>query len=368
MNASSPAPATTLRSPVPRARSRQYQRLLAPGTPLRAGLDRILHGRTGALVVLGNNAKVQQLSSGGFQLDMDYTPQALRELAKMDGAIVLSTDLSRIVAAGVHLVPSGEFPSAETGTRHRTADQTAQAAGLAVVTVSASMSTISLFVDGKRNVLETSSQMISRANQTIATLSSFVARLDDVIGQFNSLEVSEQVTIRDLVQVAHRYEMTRRLSTETQFHVDTLGVEGRLIALQHTEMVASYKGLADLLVADYSVSLENPDDFTLDNLRNFSSDELLSNQLVADRMGFGPQVYLETPLKTRGVRLLTDVGRLPNALVDKLVDRFEMQELFGASMADLLQVDGVGQARARLVRDALLRITEAAYSRPDSAT
>lgn len=348
-----------------RARLRQYQRLLAPGTPLRAGLDRILHGQTGALVVLGNNAKVQQLSSGGFQLDVDYTPQSLRELAKMDGAIVLSTDLSRIIAAGVHLVPSGDFPTAETGTRHRSADRTAQASALPVVTVSASMSTISLFLDKKRHVLETSSQMVSRASQTIATLSSFVSRLDDIIGQFNSLEVSEQVTVRDLVQVAHRYEMTRRLSAETQFHVDTLGVEGRLIALQHTELLASFEGLADLLEADYAHTLPNPADFSLDHLHNFSPDELLSTQLVADRMGFGPQVYLETPLKPRGIRLLSDVGRLPNALVTKLVDQFEMQALFGASVADLLQIDGIGHARARLIRDALLRITEAAYSRPD---
>lgn len=350
-----------------RARLRQYQRLLAPGTPIRAGLDRILHGRTGAVVVLGHNAKVAQLSSGGFRLDVDYTPQSLRELAKMDGAIVMSTDLSRIVAAGVHLVPSGELPSAETGTRHRSADQTAQACALPVVTVSASMSTISLFLGGKRHVLETSTQMISRANQTIATLSSFVARLDNIIEAFNALEVSEQVTIRDLVQVVHRYEMTRRLSAETQFHVDTLGVEGRLIALQHAEMLASFEGLAELLVADYAHTLPDPSAFTLDSLHNFSADELLSTQLVADRMGFGPQVYLETPLKPRGVRLLRHVGRLPNALVTKLVDQFEMQELFGASISDLLQVDGVGNARARLTRDALLRITEAAWSRPGTS-
>ena len=146
-----------------RDRLRQYQRRLAPGTPLRAGLDRILHGRTGALVVLGNNAKVQQVSTGGFQLNVDFTPQALRELAKLDGAIILSNDLSRIIAAGVHLVPAGDLPTAETGTRHRSADRTAQASGVPVVTVSASMSTISLFMDGDRHPVETSGQMISRA-------------------------------------------------------------------------------------------------------------------------------------------------------------------------------------------------------------
>ena len=220
-----------------RDRLRQYQRRLAPGTPLRAGLDRILHGRTGALVVLGNNAKVQQVSTGGFQLNVDFTPQALRELAKLDGAIILSNDLSRIIAAGVHLVPAGDLPTAETGTRHRSADRTAQASGVPVVTVSASMSTISLFMDGDRHPVETSGQMISRANQTLATLARFVDRLGDILHQFNALEVGEQVTIRSLVLVAQRFEMTRRLSAETQFHIDTLGVEGRLIALQHAELV-----------------------------------------------------------------------------------------------------------------------------------
>lgn len=352
---------------MPRARLRQYQRTLAPGTPLRAGLDRILNGRTGALVVLGNNARVKQASSGGFQVNVEFTPQALRELAKMDGAIVLSGDLSRIVAAGVHLVPPGDLPTAETGTRHRSADRTAQFAGVPVVTVSASMAIISLFLAGHRHLIETSGQMISRANQTLATLARFVSRLDDVMDQFNALEVSDQVTVRDLVQVAHRYEMTRRLSGEMQFHIDTLGIEGRLIALQHAELVASFDGLEPLLVADYRDNLATPDDFRLDHLQNFSADELLSPALVAERLGFGPGVYLETPVRTRGIRLLTDVGRLPGNLVSKLVDRMELQELFGSSVNDLLQIDGVGTARVRLIRDALLRVTEAAYSRPDGA-
>lgn len=345
-------------------RLRQYQRHLAPGTPLRAGLDRILHGRTGALVVLGNNAKVQQVSTGGFQLGMEFTPQALRELAKMDGAIILSADLSQIIAAGVHLVPAGELPTAETGTRHRSADRTAQAAGVPVVTVSASMSTISLFLDGHRHVLESSSQMISRANQTLATLSRFVARLDDVLHQFNALEVGAQVTIRDLAQVAQRLEMTTRLSSETQFLIDILGVEGRLVSLQHAELVTEFTGLPGQLAEDYAHNLDDPEQFTFEPLSNFSTEELLSTQLVAEHMGFGSNAYLETPLTTRGSRLLGSVGRLPAGTVTKLVDQFSLQELFGASVSELLQIDGIGSARARQIRDALARITETAFSRP----
>ncbi len=351
-----------------RERLRQYQRHLAPGTPLRAGLDRILHGGTGALIVLGNNSRVQQISTGGFQLNVEFTPQALRELAKMDGAIILSNDLSRIVAAGVHLVPAGDLPTAETGTRHRSADRTAQACGVPVVTVSASMSTLSLFMDGHRHVVESTSQMISRANQTLATLAQFVTRLDDLLHQFNALEVGEQVTVRDLALVAQRHEMTRRLSGETQFHIDTLGVEGRLVALQHAELVSEFDGLAKQLTADYAHNLDDPNDFTLDHLHNFSSDELHSASLVAERLGFGAGVYLETPITTRGARLLGSVGRLPDGLVSKLIDHFSLQELFGASVAELQTLEGIGATRARLIRDALLRITEAAYSRPQART
>lgn len=353
---------------MPRTRLRQYQQLLAPGTPLRAGLDRIVHGRTGALIVLGHNRRVQQVCSGGFQLNVDFTPQALRELAKMDGAIVLSTDLTRIVRAGVHLVPPGDLPTAETGTRHRSADRTAQATGMAVVTVSASMSIISLFLAGHRHLVETTDQMISRADQTLATLSRFVARLDDVLAQLGTLEVAEQVTVRDLAQVAQRYEMTRRLSAEMRFHLDTLGVEGRLISLQHQELAATFGDLEPLLVADYAGNLADPHAFTFSHLQNFSGDELLSTALVAEHLGFGPGAQLEAHVHSRGQRLLTAVGRLPAGLVARLLDQLSLQELFGATVSDLLRLDGVGPTRVRLIRDALLRVSEAAYPRTEHVT
>ena len=162
-------------------RLRHYQKLLAPGTPLREGLDRVVNGRTGALVVLGSNAKVSQYSSGGFKLGVEYTPQGLRELAKMDGAIILNSAFTQIVAAGVQLTPPSHLPTAETGTRHRAADRMAQAAGVPAVTVSASMSIISLFMEGHRHQVEVSERVVSRANQTLATLTRFANRLIDVL-------------------------------------------------------------------------------------------------------------------------------------------------------------------------------------------
>lgn len=344
---------------MPKSTVRRYMKLLAPGTPLRAGLDRILHGGTGALIVLGNNQKVMSVSSGGFHIDVDCTEQALRELAKLDGAIIVSTDLTRIIAAGVHLVPPGDIPTAETGTRHRSADRTAQAAGVPAITVSASMGTISLFLAGRRHTVETVQDGISRANQTLATLSRVAERLSDVLDQFSTLEIGEQVTLRDLTHVVHRLELARRLSAEAQFHTDVLGVEGRLIALQHAELMSNFDGVADALVDDYKANVADPDDFDLTRLHNFSGEELFSGQLVAERLGFGHNPNLEDPVSTRGIRLLTKVGRLPATLVSKLIEHFTLQEMFGASVSSLMAIDGIGQARARQIRDALLRISDA---------
>lgn len=343
---------------MPRSTIRRYLKLLAPGTQLRDGLDRILHGGTGALIVLGNNNKVQRVCSGGYQLNVECTGQNLRELAKLDGAIIVSNDLSVIIAAGVHLVPSGDLPTAETGTRHRSADRTAQVAGVPVVTVSASMNTVSMFHGGRRHPVETVLQVTSRANQTMATLSRVVTRLMDQLAQFSLLEISEQATLRDLTHVAHRLELTRRLSSEMQFHVDILGVEGRMASLQHAELASNFDGLAELLTEDYAHNLANPEDFNLLRLHNFSAEELFSSGLVAERLGFGANANLEQSLATRGVRLLSRVGRLPAPLVAKLVAHFGLQELFGTSVAQLMELEGIGPRRARQIRDALLRITE----------
>lgn len=337
---------------------RRYLKLLAPGTQLRAGVDRILNGRTGALIVLGNSQKVQQVSSGGFKIDVECTAQALRELAKLDGGIVLSSDLGTIVAAGVHLVPPGDIPTAETGTRHRSADRTAQVAGVPVVTVSASMGTVSVFYDGRRYLVESVPQVISRANQTLATLSSVVTRLSDLLDQFTALEIGEQVTLRDLTHVIHRLELTRRLSAEVDFHVELLGVEGRMVSLQHAELKNSFEGLDALLTRDFAHNLDDPAQFDLAKLSNFSTEELFSAQLVAERLGFAAGANLEQGLDTRGIRLLTDVGRLPGHLVTKLVASYSLQELFGASVAVLMGIEGIGPTRARQIRDALLRISD----------
>lgn len=344
------------------ARQRRFQALLAPGTPLREGLERIQKGRTGALVVLGSNRRVEKISTGGFALDVQFTPTALRELAKMDGGIVVSSDFERILAAGVHFVPDGTIPTVETGTRHRTADRIAQQTELPVVTVSASMSTITLFLDGQRDPIETSERILSRANQALATLTRYRERLLETTRVLTSLEVHDQVSVREVALVAQRIEMIRRLDRELRAYVAALGVDGRLLEMQLYELTHGVDDLATLVELDYGPEDEESTSFRLAALEELTSTELLEPLTVARTMGFSEEHHLETHLTPRGHRQIAQLGRIPNSLGRRLVEHFgSLQALFAAKTRDLMEVDGIGEGRARLVREGLSRVADSAY-------
>ncbi len=358
-----------------RSRILGYLALVAPGTPLRDGFERILRGRTGALVVLGHSREVQDLCTGGFELDVAFSPTALRELAKMDGAIVLDASLQKIVRAGVHLMPDAAITTAETGTRHRTADRVARQTGVPVIAVSASMATISLYVDTYRQFVENPDQILARANQALQTLERYRSRLGEATTRLSALEVEDQVTVRDVAAVAQRLEMVRRLDLELSEYAAELGTEGRLLALQMHELTTGLTELGGLLEKDYRPdstaaagpgpggSAEPPFGFAL--LAALDTSQLLDLLLVARTIGFASSDQLDTKVTTRGYRQVAQINRLPGALGERLIEHFgSLQALFAASRADLQEVEGVGEQRARAIRDGLVRVAESAYADP----
>ena len=337
---------------------------MAPGTPLRDGLERILRGNTGALIVLGHDKVVEALSTGGFALDVDFSAQRLRELAKMDGALVLTADLSKIVRASVQLVPDPAIPTEETGTRHRTAERVAKQSGYPVVSVSQSMRIIALYTPAGRYVLDDSASILSRANQALATLERYKLRLDEVAGTLSALEIEDLVTVRDAMAVSQRLEMVRRIATEIEGYVVELGTDGRLLSLQLEELMAGVDGERQLVVRDYLVSgtgrkARRLDD-ALGELDSLSATDLLDLSLVARAIGFPTAAdALEQAVSPRGYRLLAKVPRLPGTVVDRLVEHFGgLQKLLAAGIDDLQVVDGVGETRARSVREGLSRLAE----------
>ncbi|MDF5759304.1 DNA integrity scanning diadenylate cyclase DisA [Spongiactinospora sp. TRM90649] len=338
---------------------------VAPGTELRDGLERVLRGHTGGLVVLGYDSTVEELCSGGFELDVDFSATRLRELAKMDGAIVLRDDY-KIVRAAVHLVPDPSIPTDEAGTRHRTAQRVAKQTGRPVISISKSMRIIALYLDGIRYVLEESSVILSKANQALATLERYKLRLDEVSGTLSALEIEDLVTVRDITVVVQRLEMVRRIAREIEGYVVELGTDGRLLSLQLDELVAGVEPDRELVVRDYipapsGGAARRPRKVAdaLHELDLLSSSELLDLPRVAAILGYAGADALDIPLSPRGFRLLAKVPRLPASVVERLVNHFgSLQKLLAAGIDDLQSVGGVGEARARSVREGLSRLAE----------
>ncbi len=335
---------------------------IAPGTALRDGFTRILNGNTGALVVLGHNSVVESMSGGGFHIDVEFTANRLRELAKMDGAIILSSDGSRIIRAGVQLLPDGSLPTQETGTRHRTADRVSQQVEFPVVSISQSMRTVAIYIDGNRHELEGSAAILSRANQALATLERYKARLDEVAAVLSELEIEDMVTVHDVVIVAQRIEMVHRIAAEIAGYIVELGTDGRLLSLQRAELIAGIER-DRLLIARDAVPDPLLVESALEELASLSASELLDLDRIATAFGLGSHTkVLDSSVTPRGYRLLSRIPRLPEYLVERLVEHFQgAQGLLSASTGQLQAVDGIGDTRAQSIRDGLSRMTEATF-------
>ena len=334
---------------------------VAPGQPLREGLDRILQAGMGALIVVGDGPDVLNICSGGFLLDAAFSPQRLSELAKMDGAIILANDASRIARANVHLVPNPNVPTSETGTRHRTAERVARSIAVPVISVSEDQQVIAVYVGDEKHPLENIPRLLNRANQALQTLERYKNRLDAVSGSLSALEVEDLVTLRDVVTVLQRTEMVRRIAEELDGYVIELGVDGRLVRLQLEELMGGVEDDRRLVLRDYfhEESTWHLDE-ALEGLAELSTDDLLDLKTVAGMLHLpGGSVDLDHSLQPRGYRLLSKIPRLPDAVIDRIVDRFgNLQKIMRATIDDLDDTQGVGETRARAIKEGLSRLAE----------
>ena len=317
----------------------------------------------GALVVVGDGPEVLNICSGGFLLDAAFSPQRLSELAKMDGAIILARDASRIARANVHLVPDPNTPTSETGTRHRTAERVARSIDVPVVSVSEDMSVIATYVGGVKLVLQEIPRLLNRANQALQTLERYKARLDDVSASLSALEVGDLVTVRDVASVLQRNEMVRRIAEEIDSYIVELGVDGRLIRLQLDELMGDVEDDRYAVVHDYlctDTDAGSDIEHAVRDLSGLGTDDLLDLRKVTDLLCLPEgSKDLDRGVTPKGYRLLSRVPRLPAAVIDHIVERFgSLPKIMRASIEDLDLVDGVGEARAVAIKDGLSRLAE----------
>ncbi len=340
--------------------------MVAPGTALRDGLERIVRGNTGALVVVGCDPVVLAICSGGFELDTEFSATRLRELAKMDGAVVLDQAASRILRAAVQLVPDPQLPTQESGTRHRTAERVARQTGFPVITVSKSMRTIAVFAVGERYALEDSAALLARTHTELDTLERYRRRLDDVTRVLTALEIEDRATATDIALVAQQLEMVTRVTDEIVGYLVELGTDAGLLRLQLDELTAGIRRQRELLLRDYEPDMPAAGEHSAaagraDCLAALGADALADLTAVGAAIGLPGPSEPAGPVSPRGYRLLGQIPRLPPSVSDRLVERFGgLQKLLSASAQDLRQVPGIDAALAATIRTGLSRIAEAA--------
>ena len=333
---------------------------VAPGTPLRSGIDDIIRAELGALIVIGDPNELAFLFSGGMRLDLPLTSQLLYELAKMDGAIVINANGQKLVYANVQLMPDASISTAETGTRHRTAERVAKQTAALVVSISQQRETVTVFVGDLRYQLGEISDTLARTNQALGTLDTYRTRLDQGLTRLTALEFQSAVVLDDVLVVLQRAEMTTRMAEEIERNCVELGEEGRLIRMQLDELMEDVPREKAAVVYDYERSGDPAASSTaLERLSHIDYSRLLEFEELSVLLGYAETNPLDQTVQPRGYRVLSRIPRLPDSVIRHVVRDFEsLDAVVRASHRDLEAVDGVGSVRAREIREGLRRLQE----------
>lgn len=336
---------------------------VAPGTPIRDGIDNVLRANTGGLIVLGYNEKVKNIVDGGFQVNCVFTPSFLYELAKMDGAIILNEQGNKILIANAQLAPDPTIPSSETGMRHRTAERVAKQTKALAIAISQRRNVITLYQGNFRYTIKDIAVILAKANQALQTLDKYKHVLEQSISNLGILEFEELVTYGDVLQVLRRVEMVLRIKNELLNYLNELGTEGRLIYLQMNELLTDMEEEAALVIKDYSYERKSDPYSVVCKLQEMSNEEVIEDSFFLKQLGHSGYVHLDEFICPRGYRMLNKVPRLPLVIIENLINRFEhLPQVVAASVDELDDVEGIGEVRARKIKEGLQLIKEQLFA------
>jgi len=335
-------------------------KIVAPGTPLREGLESVVNARTGALIVVGDGEEVLKIVDGGFNINCEFTPSHLYELAKMDGAIILSNDSKKILYANTQLVPNQTISSDETGIRHRTAERVAKQTNNLVIAISQRRNIITLYKGNIKYVLKDSNEILNKANQAIQTLEKYKNVLNQAMNNLTALEFEDLVTVYDVVKVIQRLEMVIMISDEIERYMIELGNEGRLISMQQDEIMSGVLEDGVNIIRDYTNRNDKSYIEIRDEIRLLSAEGLLDLYTIANIMGYnGGVATLDSNIYPKGYRILNKIPRIPSNVLENIVNMFDnFQKILKASTQELDLVEGIGEVRAKIIKEGLRRFQE----------
>tara|TARA_E500000081_G_scaffold39220_1_gene42752 strand:+ start:972 stop:2027 length:1056 start_codon:yes stop_codon:yes gene_type:complete len=324
---------------------------LLPGEPLRIGVDLIADKKSGALIVIGSSAKLDKISSGGVDLiDCEYSPEMLSELAKMDGAIIVDQFVTKIIKANVHLNPSDTLSTTQTGTRHRTAERTAEETNLTVITVSEESSIVKVFTNSETTELEEPSVILGRVNESLQSVDRMRRRFDDAVAELGELEIENSLTNQQVLEVIQRGELLTRLSKQVRSEALRLGGEAGLVLIQIDSLESGVTNTLNLVLKDHLPAKKYRNIAkAIDEISRQTYEELNDIDYLGSVLGKLPLDDLSTP---KGYRVLARLPNLPENLHDSIIQKFKtLPKLLSASPEKLYEIEGIGRGRAQQLRD-----------------
>ncbi|MDN3019626.1 DNA integrity scanning diadenylate cyclase DisA [Paenibacillus sp. BSR1-1] len=337
--------------------------LIAPGTPLREGIDNVLRANTGGLIVIGYNEKVKSIVDGGFAINCPFSPSFLYELAKMDGAIILNETGNKILFANAQLAPDADITSTETGMRHRTAERAAKQTKALVIAISQRRNVITLYQGNVRYALKDIAVILTKANQAIQTLEKYKAVLEQSITNLSILEFEESVTYNDFLLVLHRFEMVLKIKNELLTYLYELGTEGRLIRLQMNEILTELEEEIMLIIKDYAHDRDVKSREVFQRMQVLANSGTIEDMVLLKLMGYLGYVHLDENKNPRGYRILNKIPRLPAIIIENLITCFdELSNIIAATVEELDEVEGIGEVRAKKIKEGFKLIKERLYT------
>ncbi|MDR1773866.1 MAG: DNA integrity scanning diadenylate cyclase DisA [Clostridioides sp.] len=334
-------------------------KIIAPGTSLRVALENILNANTGALIIISSDEKIMKLADGGFNINAPCTPTNLYELAKMDGAIILSSDLKNILKANVQMIPNSNIASNETGTRHRTAQRLAKQTGEIIIAVSQRRNIITLYVNEQKYVIKDVSKILAEANQSLQILEKYKKVFNENILKLNLLEFQDLVTIFDVVSAIQKVESVIRISRIIEEYIIELGDESELIKMQLEELFSGTFDCREKLIMDYAISENNAETY-IENLKKMSDEDMMDLKKIAKLLGYtGSTDDLSLQVNSKGYRLLYKIERLPHSIIENLINYFgNFKNIFESSKEELCEVEGIGESRAEHIKKSLNKMQQ----------
>ena len=324
---------------------------LLPGEPLRIGVDLIADKKSGALIVIGSSAKLDKISSGGIELiNCEYSPEMLSELAKMDGAIIVDELVTKILKANVHLNPSDTLNTTQTGTRHRTAERTAEETNLTVITVSEESSLVKVFTNSDTTELEEPSVILGRVNESLQSVDRMRRRFDDAVAELGELEIENSLSNQQVLEVIQRGELLTRLAKQVRSEALRLGGEAGLVLIQIDSLESGVTNTLNLVLKDHLPAKKYRNIAkAIDEISRQSYEELNDINYLGSVLGKLPLDDLST---SKGYRVLARLPNLPENLHDSIIQKFKtLPKLLSASPEKLYEIEGIGQGRAQQLRN-----------------